>query len=140
MSWLSSLRPHALALSSLLIALTALFYNGYRQELTEANRNRRQAGFELLQALAGLQAVSDFAHFRRDQAQGDPIQGWMYVTTIRDLAFVVGPELQAPADNIFSVWQQHWQALRDDPQAERQISAAIQQMRQQLRAELKALQ
>jgi len=140
MSWQSTLRPHLLALSSLVIALTALFYNGYRQELTEANRNRRQAGFELLRALAGLQTVTDFAHFRRDQHLGDPIQGWMYVTAIRDLAFVVGPAAQGPAENLFGVWQQHWQALQDDPDAERQISSSIQQMRQQLRAELTALE
>lgn len=137
---LSALRPHAVALCSLVIALTALFYNGYRQELTETNRNRRQAGFELLQALAGLQAVTDFAHFRQHESRGDPIQGWMYVTTIRDLAFVIGPELEPPANQVFSVWQQYWQALRDDPEAERHISSAIQQLRRQLRAELKALE
>ena len=38
-------RQQALALCSLMLALAALFYNGYRQELTEANRNTRMAAF-----------------------------------------------------------------------------------------------
>lgn len=139
MTWFTQVKQHAVALFSLAIALTALFYNGYRQETTEDNRNRRQAGFELLRALAGLQSVTDFAHYRGDNELGDPIIGWTYVTTIRDLSFVMGPEVEQQAQDLFMVWQANWSALTSDPKAEQAVSSAITTMRLYLREDLKAL-
>jgi hypothetical protein len=46
------LRSNAVALTSLLIALTSLGYNTWRNEHTEHNRNIRAAAFEILTKLA----------------------------------------------------------------------------------------
>ena len=42
------LRRNAVALISLVVALSSLGYNTWRNEQTEANRNERQAAFEVL--------------------------------------------------------------------------------------------
>lgn len=51
------LRDNMVALISLVIALSALGYNTWRNELTERNRNIRDAGFELLAEIGSLQQI-----------------------------------------------------------------------------------
>jgi len=47
MQLLTQLRNNSLSIISLVIAISALSYNTYRNELTEVNRNIRSAGFEV---------------------------------------------------------------------------------------------
>ena len=82
----SQLRRNSLALLSLMVALSALFYNTWRNEQTERNRNIRVAEFEMLKNLGELQQIIDYAHFRKDQQRGDLTQGLSRVLLIRDLA------------------------------------------------------
>ena len=52
------LSRHSVAVVSLLVALTALGYNTWRNEQTEQNRNIRQAGFEMLLHIGELQRIT----------------------------------------------------------------------------------
>ena len=53
----SQLRRNAVALISLVVAITALTYNTWRNEKSEDNRNHHQAAFEILLKLNELQQV-----------------------------------------------------------------------------------
>ncbi|HEU0225628.1 MAG TPA: hypothetical protein VFR29_09345 [Steroidobacteraceae bacterium] len=64
-------RSNAVARISLVVALTALGYSTWRNELTERNRNLRTAGFELLAEIGSLQQVVFYAHFNAGDARGD---------------------------------------------------------------------
>ncbi len=74
-----------------MIALTGLAYNTWRNEQTEANRNVRTAGVEVLLKLGELDRVVFFSHYDHDQIGGNPRLGWAYVLTIRDLGSLTGP-------------------------------------------------
>jgi hypothetical protein len=55
------LRDNMVALTSLVIALSALGYSTWRNELTELNQNIRDAGFELLTEIGSLQQMMSAA-------------------------------------------------------------------------------
>ena len=82
----SQISRHSVALISLIIALSSLAYNTWRNEQTEANRNVRTAGIELLLKLGELERVVFYSHYDRDRERGNPRSGWAYALTIRDLA------------------------------------------------------
>ncbi len=65
------IRRNAVALISLAVALTSLGYNAWRNELTEANRNVREAGFIMVQHLDDLQQVPLFTRFMPSDLRGD---------------------------------------------------------------------
>lgn len=52
---LQQIQKNSLAIVSLIVAFSALGYNTWRNELTESNRNVRQAGFEMLLHIGELQ-------------------------------------------------------------------------------------
>ncbi len=62
----NQMRQHSVALISLAIALSSLAYNTWRNEQTEANRNVRAAGIELLLKLGELDRVVFLIHYDRD--------------------------------------------------------------------------
>ena len=76
---LQQANKNLLAIISLVVALSALGYNTYRNELTEENRNVRFAGFSLLQELAEMQQLIDYAHYDKDAVKGNPITGWQHL-------------------------------------------------------------
>ena len=59
-------RKNSLSLLSLLVALSALSYNTWRNEATERNRNIRAAEFEMLRHLIDVQQIIDQTHLRKD--------------------------------------------------------------------------
>lgn len=73
---LDQIKQNKLAIISLLVALTALGYNTWRNEQTEANRNIRQAGFEMLVHIGQLQRITYLAHYDKDSIEGNPRKGW----------------------------------------------------------------
>ncbi len=75
----NQMRQHSVALISLVIALSSLAYNTWRNEQTEANRNVRAAGIELLLKLGELDRVVFFSHYDKDEVRGNHAQaGLMY--------------------------------------------------------------
>ena len=57
------IRSNAVALISLVIALSSLGYNTWRNETTESQRNIRHASFRVLETLGSLQEVVDFRYY-----------------------------------------------------------------------------
>jgi hypothetical protein len=82
-------RRNAVALISIIIAVSSLGYNTGRNEETEDNRNQRLASFEVLLKLNELQQVIFHGHYDKDLLdKGNPRAGWTHVLTIRDLSRV----------------------------------------------------
>jgi hypothetical protein len=124
-------RNHAVALISLVVALTSLSYNTWRNERTEHNRNIRTATFEILTKLAEFERVVFLAQYDRDPQGGNPRTGWTYVIVMKDLSQVVPPEVAVEADHLQTVWRDNWEGLgRDDEIAVNQIDEAIGHLRE----------
>ena len=119
------LRRNAVALMSLVVAVSGLSYNTWRNEITEENRNLRHAAFEVLLKLGELQQVTFHAHYDRDEVRGNPRTGWAYVLTIRDLSAVMSMPVQDQADDLLAVWGGHWEGLGREQDSADAIIAAI---------------
>jgi hypothetical protein len=134
------LRENAVALISLVIALSSLGYNTWRNERTEHNRNIRTATFEVLTKLAELQRVVFLAQYDRDMSAGSPRTGWTYVLVIRDLAGVTPAPIPERAAQLQKVWGENWEGLgTDDETAVNRIDDAISRLREASLATLKSL-
>lgn len=133
------LRRHSVALISLTVALSSLAYNTWRNEQTEANRNVRVAGIELLLKLGELDQVVFFGHWEHDQLRGNPRTGWAYVLTIKDLAALTAEPAIGSASALFDAWQANWEGLGEDDAAEHRISTAIDDTRADVLSVLTAL-
>lgn len=113
-SVISQLKRNSVALVSIIIAVSSLSYNTWRNEKTEENRNQRFAAFEVLLKLNELQQVIFHSHYDKDLLnKGNPRTGWTYVLTVRDLSRVLHPPLPAAADELLAVWGNNWQGLAE---------------------------
>jgi len=129
-SILDQLRRNAVALISLVIAVSSLSYNTWRNEKTEDNRNQRFAAFEILLKLGELQQVVFHHHYDEDKAdKGNPRTGWSYVLTVRDLSRVLHPPLPDTADKLLTVWSENWEGLDKNITNVDSIMAGIDEMR-----------
>lgn len=133
------LRRHSVALISLAVALSSLAYNTWRNEQTEANRNVRVAGIELLLKLGELDQVVFFSHWEHDQLRGNPHTGWAYVLTVRDLGQLTNRPATESATALLDVWQANWEGLGEDDAAEKRISKVIDLTRSDILSVLAAL-
>jgi len=134
------LRDNAVALISLVVALSSLAYNTWRNERTEHNRNVRTAAFELLTKLAELERVVFLAQYDRDVAGGNPRTGWTYVLVIRDLSALVPAPVPVQAQELQRVWSGNWEGLgKDDETAVDHIDAAIVKLRDTTLGTLRSL-
>jgi hypothetical protein len=139
-SLLNQVQRNMLAIISLVVALSALGYNTYRNELTETNRNIRSAGFEMLQELAGLQLIADYAHYDKDAVQGNPIAGWGRLLYMRDMSQLVSLEVVAETENLTAVWGSEWSTLHEEEASNERITEAINTVRDQVRETITALE
>lgn len=123
------LSRQSLALVSLLVALTALAYTTWRNELTETNRNIRRAGFEMMVHVAELQRIAYLAHFDQDEVGGNPRKGWVEVLVIKDLAAFMPVTEQVRSDKLYTAWNDNWSGLGEDDLAIAAIDVAINELR-----------
>jgi len=135
----SQLRQHSVALISLAIALSSLAYNTWRNEQTEANRNVRTAGIELLLKLGELDRVVFFGHYDKDEIRGNPRLGWAYVLTIRDLVALTSEPAVSSSADLLRVWDENWSGLGKNDASADLISAGIDQLRNDVLSVLTAL-
>lgn len=134
------LRNNSVALISLLVALTSLGYNTWRNERTEHNRNVRTATFEVLTKLAELERVVFLAQYDRDANGGSPRTGWTYVLVIRDLSAVVPAPAPSRAEQLQKAWADNWEGLgKEDEVAVNRIDDAIGKLRESSLATLRSL-
>jgi len=103
---------NSVALISVLIAVSSLSYNTWRNERTEYNRNQRQGSFEVLLKLGELQQLVFHNHYDKDaEDKGNPRTGWALVLTIRDLSQVLEPPLPGASQVLVATWEKHWSWL-----------------------------
>lgn len=121
----AQLKAHSVALISLIVALGGLGYNSWRDAVVEENRNVRIAGFEVLKNLGELQMVTDYAHYQKDRALGNPITGWGRVLLIRDLSRVIPGSAPASAEKLSQTWQESWEQLEDDEASVKRVTDDI---------------
>lgn len=111
---IDQVKRNTVALVSIIVAVSSLSYNTWRNEKTEENRNQRLASFEVLLKLNQLQQVIFHSHYDKDITdKGNPRTGWAYVLTVRDLSQVLHPPLPAAANELLSVWGENWEGLDD---------------------------
>ena len=135
----SQISRHSVALISLIIALSSLAYNTWRNEQTEENRNVRAAGIELLLKLGELERVVFYSHYDRDNERGNPRSGWAYALTIRDLASLMHEPAISSSTELIANWQQNWSGLGSDDAAASSISDSIDRARNDVLAVLASL-
>jgi len=134
------LRSNAVALISLVVALSGLGYNTWRNEHTERNRNVRTAAFEMLMRAGDLERIAFLAQYDRDARGGSPRSGWTDVLAIRDLAALVPPPVPARAAALEKAWGDNWEGLgTNDETAVNRIDDAISGLREATLATLRAL-
>ncbi len=126
---ISQVGRHSVALISLIVALSSLAYNTWRNEQTEENRNIRTAGIELLLKLGELDRVVFYSHYDRDQERGSPRSGWAYALTIRDLGSIMHEPASGSSTALIEIWQQYWSGLGSDDLAASSICDSIDQAR-----------
>jgi hypothetical protein len=133
------LRDNGVALISLVVALSALGYNTWRNELTERNRNIRVAGIELLGEIGSLQQIIFYARYVPDDARGELRMGWADVLTIHDLAALMPAEVEREAGLLRDAWAADSDELVESDAAFRRIDTAIDAVRQATLASLRSL-
>ncbi len=137
---LTQLRDNSVALTSILIALTSLAYNTWRNERTEHNRNTRAAAFELLIKLADFERIVFLSHYDRDATNGNPRTGWTYVIVINDFATVLPEPVGVRAARLRDTWREKWEGLmQDDDTAVDRIEADVTALREATLETLRSL-
>jgi hypothetical protein len=126
---INQLRQHSVALISLAIALSSLGYNTWRNEQTEANRNVRAAGIELMLKLGELDQVVFFNHYEQDMQRGNLRLGWSYVLTIKDLGALMNEPAASSSIDLFDAWNARSSELSSNGNSQEIISASIEQLR-----------
>jgi len=114
------------------VALSALSYNTWRNDLTEQNRNIRQAGFEMLLHIGELQRIAYLAHYDKDQNRGNPRSGWVEVMVLRDLSQLMPPPGSTNAEHLLVAWRDHWEELGKDESSVASIDNAINDLRKNI--------
>ena len=135
------LRRNAVALISLVVAVTSLGYNTWRNEHSETNRNERLASFEVLIKLGELEEITYRRYYDAERSGDVSLRtGWAKVLTIRDLSAVVDMPVQDTAQALHRVWDENWADLdKGVPESVARIRDAINAHRQSTIARLKEL-
>jgi hypothetical protein len=135
----AQLRNNAIAILSLVVALSSFSYAAWRTERSEANRTTRQAAFQLLMALGEMQEVVYHAHYDHDPVRGNPRSGWVYVQTINDYSAGMPASVAARAQALLEIWRDHWEGLGQRDADADAISDAVDACRASVVATLKTL-
>ena len=133
------LRDNMVAITSLVVALSALGYNTWRNERTERNRNVRAAGIELLGEIGSLQQIIFYAHYAAGDARGDPRMGWVDLLTIGDLSTMMPAEVAREAAELRATWEANAETLVEDDASFQRIDGAIDALRRQTLRALREL-
>ena len=129
MTLAEQIKRNQLAIISLLVALMALGYNTWRNELTEQNRNIRQAGFEMLLHVAELQRITYLAHYDKYPDGGNPHKGWTEVLISKDLTLLMPNSTHMGTAKLADTWEQNWQALGQQDESVTRIDTALNGLR-----------
>jgi hypothetical protein len=142
-----TVRDNLVAITSLVVALSALGYNTWRNERTERNRNIRVAGIEMLKEIGSLQEIvsqvsagdEELPGERPHDPRGRLRMGWVDVWTLNDLASVMPAEVTREARELEAAWDADVEEIHTSDAASRRVNAAIEELRQATLASLRAL-
>jgi hypothetical protein len=138
--FIDQLRRNRVALISLVVAITSLTYNSWRNEASEDNRTQRLVSIQILLKIGELEELVLYSHYDPDvKVKGNPRTGWAIVLTIEDLAQILEPPCPEAASDLKVAWQKHWSTLAEDVESKDAIRAAIDDMRQETLALLRML-
>lgn len=136
----AQIQRNAVALISLVIALTSLGYNTWRNEASEYNRNQRLISVEVLRNLGQLQQVVFHNVWEMDISdKGNPRTGWVYVLAIRDLSQILDGDAPASAMELWQVWGQDWDKIKPENEAYERVTQALETVREDTHALLVSL-
>lgn len=138
---LNQLRNNAVAIISLVVALSGLGYNTWRNEASEANKNIRDAGLFMMQELTKLQEVVFYARYDQQDDRGDIKTGWVHVLAVKDISYAMPATVQTSAADLSQVWSDHSHGLAAEEAASYQaVDESIEAIKQQIVLSIKALQ
>ena len=132
-------KSNLVAIISVVIAILALSYNSWRNELSEDNRNVRAAGFEIMREAAKLQFYIDTTTYTEASKDDDVIQGWVSINLMISLAELMSPTIRLQAHTLKQVWAENWSKLASDKKANQSITDATNQLVKAVRQHLKRL-
>ena len=140
-------RDNLVAITSLVVALSALGYNTWRNERTERNRNVRVAGIEILKEIGSLQEIvaqvssgdDDLSGAMPHDPRGRLRMGWVDVWTLDDMAAVMPADVTREARELEAAWEADVEELPTSETSSQRINAAIEELRQATLASLRAL-
>ncbi len=133
-------RRNTVALISLVVAITSLAYNTWRNEASEGNRNQRLIAIEVLRNLGELQEVILYRHWERDvEDRGNDKTGWALVLTIKDLAQVLEGPLPQRAMDFSQTWDDQFAGLGSDSASFDKTMTAVEDLRADVHALLRSL-
>ena len=138
-SFMTQVRRNLVAIISLVVAISSLSYNTWRNEVSEANRNVRHAGFQVLLTLGKLQEVVFFSHYDRDEERGNPRTGWAYVLLVGDLSDNIPDPVPGHAMSLHEVWESEWRGLGESDESAERISTSIDALRDSVLGALRDL-
>ena len=136
---IQQIRSNLVAIISLVVAVSSLSYNTWRNELTEENRNIRFAGFEALKNLGELQTIVDYGHYDKNSETGSPIEGWGRVLLVRDLSEIIKGPVPGKAQELFDTWQADWEGIGNDRSRVDRITAGIMETRKSVQSAINRL-
>jgi hypothetical protein len=124
------LSRNVVAITSLVIAITSLSYNTWRNELSEENRTQRLVSMEVLMKLSELQQVVWHHHWDQDlEGRGNLRTGWTLVLVIRDISRLLDERVQRSAATLWQTWDDRHGQLAASEESERAIVTAIEAVR-----------
>ena len=127
----SQIHRNAVALISLVVAISTLGYTAWRNEETEDNWNQRTAAFEVLVKLNELQQIIFHHHYDKDTTEkGNPRTGWAYVLTVRDLSSILNDPLPKESEDLLRVWSENWEELANSQESLQLVLVELDEMRE----------
>ena len=125
-SFKEQVRRNAVALISLVIAITSLGYNTWRNEASEDNRTQRLVSLEVLMKLADLQRLVWHHYWDKDtEDRGNLRTGWTLVLLIKDISQILNGPLPKSTELLFTTWNEQSVNLASNREAEQAIINAI---------------
>ncbi len=124
------MRRNTVALISLVVAITSLGYNTWRNEASEANRTQRLVALEVLLKLGELQQVTWHHHYDKDfENKGNLRTGWTLVLVIRDICQILDEPLPDSAMKLYDTWNANYRNLESSTEAKDAVLVAINDVR-----------
>lgn len=134
------LQRNSVALISLVIAISSLGYNTWRNEASEHNRNQRVVSIEVLRNVSELQQLVYHSHWDvEDRDKEDSLTGWALILVIKDLSQLLEGDVPGAGTGLWQTWDENWQGLGEDRQGYDSIIDGIADVREATNALLRSL-